>query len=105
MKANAVPHRQGEPGAEMMSGPRGQHHELRRTLSPCATPAHVRRHHVLLLVVLIGSGCTKPDKASSASVPVEDAGAAAAKLKGRLLTVGPRMLSNQTSQPISVTGE
>lgn len=82
----------------MMTGPGGTHHELRRTLNPCATPPHVRRHHGLLLLALL-LGCPKPDTSSPPPVPVE------VKPTARLLTVGPRLLSNQTSQPISVTGE
>lgn len=43
-------------------------------------------------------GCPKPDTSPSGQVP--DAGPSA-----KLLTVGPRLLSNQTSQPLSITGE
>ncbi len=43
-------------------------------------------------------GCPKPDTSPQAQVP--DAGPSA-----RLLSVGPRLLSNQTSQPLSITGE
>lgn len=46
-------------------------------------------------------GCPKPDTRSQPQVP----DAAAAVPKARLLTVGPRLLSNQTSQPLSITGE
>lgn len=48
------------------------------------------------MVLLLG--CPKPDTSPPAQVP--DAGPSA-----RLLTVGPRLLSNQTSQPLSITGE
>lgn len=101
MKANAVPHRQALRGAITTEGLRGRHHEVRRRLSPCGTRAHVRRHHELLLVCLLLCGCPKADTSSTSQVP--DAAPAAPKAK--LLTVGPRLLSNQTSQPISVTGE
>lgn len=73
-------------------------HEVRRTPCPCVTPAHVRRHQGFLLVVVLLLGCPKPD--TSRSVQVPDAGP-----RAQLLTVGPRLLSNQTSQPLSVTGE
>lgn len=43
-------------------------------------------------------GCPKPDTSPPGQVP--DAGPSA-----KLLTVGPRLLSNQTSQPLSITGE
>ena len=43
-------------------------------------------------------GCAKPDTGSAPQVP--DAGPSV-----KLLSVGPRLLSNQTSQPISVVGE
>ncbi len=76
----------------------GRPHEVRRTLCPCVTPAHVRRHQGFLLVVVLLLGCPKPDTSPPAQVP--DAGPSA-----RLLTVGPRLLSNQTSQPLSITGE
>ena len=62
----------------------------------------MRRHRDLLLLAgLLLSGCPKPDTTSTSQVP--DAAPAAPKAK--LLTVGPRLLSNQTSQPLSVTGE
>ncbi len=46
--------------------------------------------------------CTKPDTGGNGSVP--DA-ATARPLRPTLRTIGPRLLSNQTSQPLSVTGE
>ncbi len=76
----------------------GPPHEVRRTLSPCVTPAHVRRHQGFLLVTVLLFGCPRPDTSPPAQVP--DAGPSA-----KLLTVGPRLLSNQTSQPLSITGE
>lgn len=56
------------------------------------------RRHGLLLVVVVLAGCRKPDTTPPAAVP--DAGRGP-----RLLSVGPRLLSNQTSQPLSVVGE
>lgn len=82
----------------MAIGAGGGHHELRRTLNPCVTPAYVKRHGPILFLTALACGCAKPDTAAAVQVP--DAGAAV-----KLLTVGPRLLSNQTSQPISVTGE
>ncbi len=58
----------------------------------------MRAHHFFLLLVWVVAGCRKPDTASGPTVP--DAGVA-----GRLISVGPRLLSNQTSQPLSVVGE
>lgn len=53
---------------------------------------------MLLLVLVLVGGCRKPDMGSAPPVP--DAGP-----RARLLSVGPRLLSNQTSQPLSVVGE
>ena len=82
----------------MMAGPGAPHHELRRTLNPCVTASHVRRHHTFLLVWALLFGCPRPDTSSAGRVP--DAGRAV-----KLFSVGPRLLSNQTSQPLSVVGE
>ena len=98
MKANAVPHRQELQGLRMMTGPGGRHHELRGTLSPCATPSHVRRHRAILASLVVLSGCPKTDPSRPSQVP--DSGPAA-----KLSSVGPRLLSNQTSQPLSVVGD
>lgn len=57
----------------------------------------MRRHGLILLLAVLAS-CRKPDTASAPEVP--DAGP-----RARLLSVGPRLLSNQTSQPLSVVGE
>lgn len=60
----------------------------------------MRRHVALLGVTLLcGIGCKRADTASSAAVP--DAGATP---QVRLLTVGPRLLTNATSTPLTITG-
>lgn len=46
--------------------------------------------------------CTKPDTSTTPTVPDAQVLATSAPT---LLTVGPRLLSNQTSQPLTVTGE
>ncbi len=60
----------------------------------------MKRHHFLLLL-LLGAACRKPDTNPALVVP--DAGTPAVVAK--LISVGPRLLSNQTSQPLSVVAE
>lgn len=60
----------------------------------------MRRHVALLGVTLLcGLGCKRADTASSPAVP--DAGSAP---QVRLLTVGPRLLTNATNSPLTITG-
>ncbi len=56
-------------------------------------------HGVVLLVAL--AGCPRPDAGSGAPVP----DAAVVENGPKLTSAGPRLLSNQTSQPITVLGE
>lgn len=58
----------------------------------------------VLFTALVAFFCACPS--SSPKVPAADASVAVAPLKDRprLLAVGPRLLSNQTSQPISIWG-
>lgn len=61
------------------------------------------RHRNLVIftaVWLAAVGCRKPD--TLVTTPVPDAGLDG---RARLLSIGPRLLSNQTSQPVSVLGE
>jgi DNA-binding beta-propeller fold protein YncE len=84
-----------------MSGAGVEHHEVRRRRRPCATCAHVTRHEVLLFgVVVLLVGCRRPETTAAATGP--DAGSTP---RPRLLSVGPRLLSNQASQPLSIVGE
>lgn len=99
MKAKRVPERQGIHGRSPRAWAGCRPHELGRTLSPCATRAHVTRHLFLLLCVLT-SACRERDTKQPAPVPSSDAAA-----RPRLISVGPRLLSNQTSQPVSIVGE
>lgn len=57
------------------------------------------RHVVTLLVVVASVGCKRADTAAAPAVP--DAGVVPAI---RLGTVGPRLLSNATDNPLSITG-
>lgn len=57
------------------------------------------KRHVLLVVCLFVA-CRGQDTTRDAAVPI-DAGPGLP----RLLTIGPRLLSNQTSQPLAITGE
>lgn len=60
----------------------------------------MRRHVALLGVTLLcGVGCKRADTTSSPPVP--DAGATP---QVRLLTVGPRLVTNATSTPLTITG-
>ncbi|MGV3619598.1 MAG: PQQ-binding-like beta-propeller repeat protein [Archangium sp.] len=54
--------------------------------------------HLGVLLTLLLCACSKPDTKVAAAVP--DAGPSA-----KLISVGPRLLSNQTSQPLSISGE
>jgi len=56
------------------------------------------KRHLLIMVVFGWFGCTREDTKPVAAVP--DAGA-----RAKLISVGPRLLSNQTSQPLSVVAE
>jgi hypothetical protein len=58
----------------------------------------MQRHGWLLLVLLV-AGCKRAD--TVAVVPVPDAGSAASALR----TVGPRLISNATSTPLTISGE
>lgn len=53
----------------------------------------------VLALLLLAAGCRRPDNAPAAAVP--DAGPP----RPTLLSAGPRLLSNQTSQPLTVRGE
>jgi hypothetical protein len=97
MKANAVPRRQGRELAQMRIGLGSSPHEVRWTDTPCVTRNYVKRH-LLIMVVFGWFGCTREDTKPVAAVP--DAGA-----RAKLISVGPRLLSNQTSQPLSVVAE
>src|SRR4051812_12016870 len=57
------------------------------------------RRTALLWLCLVGMGCSKPAPPPTA---ISDAGAA---LIPTLLSVGPRLISNQTSQPLTLNGE
>lgn len=60
----------------------------------------MRRHHLFLFLSLVWTfGCPRKDTTPPAAVPLD--GGPLATLR----TVGPRLLSNQTSQPLSITGE
>ncbi|PZR11901.1 MAG: MtsA protein [Archangium gephyra] len=100
MKAKRVPERQAVRSVAAHRSSWGPHHESWRTvpLTACATRPHVSRHLRVLLTLLL-CACSKPDTKPVAAVP--DAGAPTAKL----ISVGPRLFSNQTSQPLSIYGE
>ncbi len=60
------------------------------------------RHRYLVIfatIIVAGAGCRAADNA--AAKPVPDAGSAGPKL----ISAGPRLLSNQTPQPLTVLGE
>ncbi|MFT3709949.1 MAG: MtsA protein [Archangium sp.] len=61
-------------------------------------------HRIVLPLLVLALGCTNADTKADAAVPPSatgvDAGAAS---KAIVLQIGPRLLSNQTSQPISIT--
>lgn len=78
---------------------------MRRTVDPCATRSHVTRHLISTLF-LVFIACSKPDTKTDAAVPTGQALSADGGATGpRVIAIGPRLLSNQTSQPITVVAE